>query len=181
MGSSRMHTHLLVSVLGPDRTHLVTRITQTIVAAGCHVIDSRAAVLGNQSGALFLVRGNWNTLTKLEARLGRLKKDAELSIAVRRSGERLEKPNLLPYMVEVISLSQPETIPQVAEFFSSRDINIEELSVRTYPAAQTGAPMMQVGLTIGVPANLALAVLREDFFDFCDQLNLDAILEPVKQ
>jgi glycine cleavage system transcriptional repressor len=32
-----------------------------------------------------------------------------------------------------------------------------------------------------VPASVSLLVLREEFMDLCDQLNIDAILEPVKR
>ena len=35
-------------------------------------------------------------------------------------------------------------------------------------------------VSINVPGKLHVAQLREEFMDFCDSLNLDAILEPVK-
>jgi glycine cleavage system regulatory protein len=33
---------------------------------------------------------------------------------------------------------------------------------------------------VGIPAALMIAQLREEFFDLCDQLNLDAVSEPVR-
>jgi glycine cleavage system transcriptional repressor len=35
-------------------------------------------------------------------------------------------------------------------------------------------------MTVNIPASLHLSQLRDDFMEICDQLNLDAILEPVK-
>ena len=35
-------------------------------------------------------------------------------------------------------------------------------------------------LAIGIPANTHIALLREEFLDFCDDLNLDAVMEPIK-
>jgi glycine cleavage system transcriptional repressor len=35
-------------------------------------------------------------------------------------------------------------------------------------------------MMINVPARLPIAQLREDFMEYCDTQNLDAILEPVK-
>jgi glycine cleavage system transcriptional repressor len=35
-------------------------------------------------------------------------------------------------------------------------------------------------MTISVPTNVSIAGLRGEFMDFCDHLNLDAIMEPVK-
>jgi glycine cleavage system transcriptional repressor len=47
-------------------------------------------------------------------------------------------------------------------------------------AANTGAQMFAVQMNISVPARIHLAHLREEFLDFCDARNLDAILDPVK-
>ena len=40
--------------------------------------------------------------------------------------------------------------------------------------------MFAVQMTINVPARQHVAQLREEFMDYCDSMNLDAILEPVK-
>jgi len=49
-----------------------------------------------------------------------------------------------------------------------------------YAAAHTGTPMFSVHLTVDIPASLQIALLRDEFMDFCDQLNLDAVIEPIK-
>ncbi|MCX7057819.1 MAG: hypothetical protein NTZ79_11690 [Proteobacteria bacterium] len=59
-------------------------------------------------------------------------------------------------------------------------MDIAELDTHSYAAAHTGAPMFSLRLVINVPSRIHLGVLREEFMDFCDHLNLDAILEPVK-
>ena len=61
-----------------------------------------------------------------------------------------------------------------------RAVDIAELSTRSYAAAHTGAPMFSVQMIVNVPSRLHIGVLREEFMDFCDHLNLDAIFEPVK-
>jgi glycine cleavage system transcriptional repressor len=40
--------------------------------------------------------------------------------------------------------------------------------------------MFSVQMIIQVPSRLHVAHLREEFLDYCDSTNLDAILEPVK-
>ena len=40
--------------------------------------------------------------------------------------------------------------------------------------------MFSLHMTINVPAHTLIAALRDEFLDFCEQLNLDAIIEPVK-
>jgi glycine cleavage system transcriptional repressor len=68
----------------------------------------------------------------------------------------------------------------LTNFFSSRSISIEDLVTRSYSAPHTGASMFSVNIVIGVPANTHIAMLRDEFMDFCDELNLDAIMEPIK-
>jgi len=51
---------------------------------------------------------------------------------------------------------------------------------RSYAASQTGATMFAVQMMINVPARVPIGHLREDFMEYCDSQNLDAILEPVK-
>ena len=45
---------------------------------------------------------------------------------------------------------------------------------------QTGAEMFTCQVTVGIPANMHIAALRDDFLEFCDGQNLDAIMDPVK-
>jgi glycine cleavage system transcriptional repressor len=40
--------------------------------------------------------------------------------------------------------------------------------------------MFAVRMTVGIPANQQISSLREDFMEFCDSMNLDAVLEPAK-
>ena len=61
-----------------------------------------------------------------------------------------------------------------------RNINIEDLFTTTYSAPHTGALMFSLHMTIGIPSDMAIAALRGDFMDFCDDRNLDAMLAPVK-
>jgi glycine cleavage system transcriptional repressor len=36
-------------------------------------------------------------------------------------------------------------------------------------------------MIVRIPAGMRIVSLRDEFLDFCDQMNLDAILEPVKR
>jgi glycine cleavage system transcriptional repressor len=40
--------------------------------------------------------------------------------------------------------------------------------------------MFTMSMIVNVPSNIRIATLREDFLDFCDSLNMDAVLEPSK-
>jgi glycine cleavage system transcriptional repressor len=80
----------------------------------------------------------------------------------------------------VVALDQPGIVHNLARFFSRRNINIQEMVTTSYAAAHTGTPMFSVHLTVEIPATQQISALREEFMEFCDQLNLDAVIEPVK-
>ncbi|MBX9849761.1 MAG: hypothetical protein K2X64_10740, partial [Rhodocyclaceae bacterium] len=58
--------------------------------------------------------------------------------------------------------------------------SIDELRTSTYFAPHTGSPLTSVLMTVGVHAKVHIPTLREDFLDYCDDLNLDATLEPMR-
>jgi len=110
----------------------------------------------------------------------KLEKQHGITATLRQTRERLEKRDSLPYAVDVVCLDQQGVVFNIARFFSSRGIDIAELSTRSYAAAHTGAPMYSVQMNVSVPERIHIAQLREEFMEMCDQYNLDAILEPVK-
>ena len=83
-------------------------------------------------------------------------------------------------MVEVIAMDHPGIVYQLANFFSTRSINIQDLHTDSYRAAHSGTQMFSANITVNIPAQVHVARLREEFLDFCEALNLDAVLEPVK-
>ena len=87
---------------------------------------------------------------------------------------------MVSYTVDVVCLDQPGVLHALSGFFSSRGIDIGDITTRTYNAAHTGAPMFSVYMVVHIPTRVHIAALREEFMDLCDHLNLDAILEPMK-
>lgn len=171
---------IVLSAIGTDRAGVVNDISKVILDCGGNIEESRMSALGSEFAMLLLVSGNWHTLTRLESEIDKLSKDHGLTVTMRKTGERSARTDCMPYAVDVVALDQPGIVFNLANFFASRDIDIAELATRRYAAAHTGAPMFSVQLTLNVPATEHLAQLRDDFMDLCDQLNLDAILEPVK-
>jgi glycine cleavage system transcriptional repressor len=173
-------TYLVISALGEDRPGIVNSLSKAVLEHNCNIEDSRMTVLGGEFAAMLLVEGKWNTLAKVENMLPELERQLSMTIISKRTGERSSEANLLPYAVDVISMDHPGIVNNLAGFFAERKINIEDMSTSTYAAAHTGTPMFAVHMTVGIPADLHIAALREEFMDYCDALNLDAVLEPLK-
>lgn len=175
-----MKQHIAVSAIGTDRTGLVHELTKVISDCGGNIGESRMASLGSEFAMVMLIAGNWHSLAKLETELKKFADSAGLTINLRRTEPRAPRTDQLPYSIDAVCLDQSGVVSSISGFCSSRGIDIAEVSTRSYPAAHTGAQMFSVQMVVNVPSRLHLAHLREEFMEFCDSLNLDAILEPVK-
>jgi glycine cleavage system transcriptional repressor len=172
--------HLAVSAIGSDHTGMVHDLTRIITDCGGNIAESRMAALGSEFAMQLLVTGNWHTLARIESELGRLADTASLSVHLRRTEARAARKELVPYSIDIVSIDQAGIVAGLSGFFAARSIDICEAATRSYPAAHTGAPMFSVQMTINVPSRMHVSQLREEFMDYCDSMNLDAILEPVK-
>lgn len=170
--------YLVITAAGEDQVGLVERFSSKIVESGCNLEQSRMSVLGGQFAILVLVSGPWNALSKLESQLEPLGVQLGLSIVSKRTRARELSQPVLPYHVEVVALDHPGIVHSLAKFFARYGINIEELATDTYPAPHTGTQMFSVQMEVGVPASTHIPTLRGEFFDYCDDLNLDATFEP---
>lgn len=175
-----MNNYLVISAIGADRPGIVNALSSNILEHNCNIVDSRMTVLGGEFAIIIMVSGSWDRIAKLESSLPSLEGQLGLTIISKRTGQREAQGKMLPYMVEVISMDHEGIVYNIAEFFSSRNINIEDLSTGSYSAAHTGTPMFSMNMIISVPADIQLGELREQFTEFCDALNLDAVMEPVK-
>lgn len=172
--------HLAVSAIGADRTGMVHDLTRIITDCGGNIAESRMASLGAEFAMLLLVNGNWHALARIESELKRLAESGALTVHLRRTEARAPRKDMLPYSVDIVSLDQTGIVAGLSGFFAARNIDISEVATRSYAAAHTGAPMFAVQMIINVPGKLHVSQLREEFMDYCDSMNLDAILEPVK-
>lgn len=175
-----MNSYLVLTALGEDRSGIINELSAAILDCGCNIQESRMSTLGGEFAVLVLITGHWNTLAKLESLLPSLEQRLGLTIQSKRTEARQPKQNNVPYAIDVVSLDHPGIVHNLANFFSSRDINIEELVTSSYSAAHTGSTMFSVHMEMGIPNTIKIAELREMFMDYCDDLNLDAVMEPMK-
>jgi len=173
-------SHLVLTALGADRPGLVSEFSKAIFESGCTIDDSRMIALGGEFALLVQVSGSWNKVAKLESGLSALEVKLELKLSATRTDLKNNDHSKLPYAIDVVALDHPGIVYQLANFLSARGINIEEMNTNTYSAAHTGTPMYSVHIRIWIPASSSISEIREAFIDKCDELNLDAVIEPIK-
>ena len=173
--------HLVLAAVGRNMPGLVNALTNLTSNSGCNIEDSRMTKMGSEFAVIMLLTGHWNALAKLESTLPGFEQQHDIKTVVRRTEPVGVSTDLMPYLVQVVALDHPGIVYQVTDFFAKRDIDIVDLFTTTYPASHTGATMFSLNMKVHVPGDMQLSSLREEFIIFCDELNLDAIIEPDKQ
>jgi len=169
---------LVVSVLGGEPTQMTHLLALACLESRCAQNNTRLLRYGEISALLFQVAGSWDALARLEKKLQALASKHNLQIQLLRSSPLQERPDALPYLVHISAAFRVDILSDLCRFFIEHGIELEELVQDIWPAPQTGGDMLSATLTICLPAGTQISWLRENFLDFADALNIDAVLEP---
>lgn len=173
---------LVITIAGQDRPDLIEELTRLITECKCHILESRMTELGAEFAGHLLVDGNWNHIVRLENALEALGTRLQLRIVSLRAKEgELEEEDMIPYGVDIYASDHIDNIHELTAFFTVRKIKIVDLSTSRYPAPYSNTPLFAARMVVKIPVGIRIVPLRDEFLEFCDQQNLDAILEPVKR
>lgn len=175
-----MQSYLAVNALIDHSNQIVRDLVRAAKTSGCNIVESRFNVLGEKLSIMLFLSGSWNEIAKLEDFLKKLEQQLDTEILMERTQSRQQHGDAMPYAVDVVGVDQPSVILKITEFMSNSDITIQDMRSNAYTATQTGAKMFSLHMTVNLSLDTSISAIRGDFIDFCDRLNLDAIMEPVK-
>jgi len=172
---------LAITALGNNPINFIAEILAAIRDCKCNILEIRSTCLAQSTAAYLLVQGNWNQIAKLEGALESIERRMAIKIHSLRPEPRNKIGEFIPYSLETLSLDRENVVESIATFLLTRDIAIEEIIASSYQAPYIQNTVFSSKFIILIPPQLHLLSLREEFMDFCDQLNIDAILEPIKR
>ncbi len=175
-----MMNSLVISALGKDQSGIVNELSKAILKQGGNISESRMTVLGGEFAMMLLVSGTQECINNIISKLDTTGEKLNLTLIAKETQAQKSSQKRLPYRVSVVSMDHPGIVHNISDFLSNRNLNIEEIETKTYPAAQTGTPMFSLEMIISVPADSSVRALRDEFIIFCDDLNLDASLESMR-
>lgn len=173
-------SYLVLSILGSDHPGMMEDISKTCLQCGCNILDSRAMIAGTEFTASLLLTGNWSAIAKMEAALPAMEQRLGVTTMVRRTHERPKNSNGLSYSVSLLGQDKPGIVHLAANFFTSQGINMTDMHSESYLDHRTFTRMFSLSFVLEVPNQCHIGQLREKFMLFCDEHNVDAILEPLK-
>ncbi len=172
---------LAITALGNHQIKFIAEILPAVRDCKCTILEIRLSRLAQSSAAYLLISGNWNQIAKLEGTLDIIQKRLDIKIHTLRPDQKDKPKECIPYSLETISLDRDNVTESIASFLFDRDIDIEEITGSSYQAPYIQTSVFSTKFVVLIPPQVHLLTLREEFMDFCDQLNIDAILEPIKR
>jgi glycine cleavage system transcriptional repressor len=177
---SFMDNFLVITALGKNRSDDLEQLVRAIRDCGCNITESRLSVLGSEFALFMQLSGTWDTIAKIEDTLPKLEKRLTVKITSDRTDYGNKNENMMPYAIDVVALDHIGIVNDIVNFIHENKISIQDMYTNTYRANNSGTTMFSMHMVINIPANMSISAIRGEFMDFCDQLNLDAIMEPVK-
>lgn len=175
---------LAVTVLGNKTDGFIVEMLSAISTCHCSVLEFRTSNLSETTSAYVLIDGNWNHVAKLEGLLEIMRTRFQVQIIFFRPQESVSNSLTkvgVPYTLETISMEKKDLLFTLTSFLLDHGIYIDEIQANLHPALLFDNQIFSSRFTLLVPADVRILSLREEFMDFCDNLNIDAILEPIKR
>lgn len=169
---------LVITAMGPNPMELTSVLCRASLESRCVIESTRLTRHGECSALVLQVSGSWDALARLETVLPGLSKKHDFQFGLTRSSPLANRPMALPYVAYVNAVYRPDVLSEICQFFISHQIELEAMTCDTYLAPQTGGTMLSASLTVTLPAGTQINWLRDQFLDFADALNLDALIEP---
>lgn len=170
--------NLLITTISRNDNKIFNELARLAAKHECNMNYSHLYSLGLDKAVSLQITGNWSSIAKIEAALPPLAKRLEIELVFKRSHQEKVERFFLPYKIEIIAVDQPGIMFEITEFVSSLEVHIQQLEAITLNHQQT--PIMRLEMQVDIPAESSIADIREQFLVFCDELNLDGVLEPAK-
>ena len=170
-----------VTLLGQQSNNFLTDVLKSISDCGCTVSELRASHFSQLTACYFLVNANWNNRGKLENLFQELASSLSIQVMPLLSEQEVTKSTGIPYIIEAISAENNQVVEEILTFLANRDTVIEDIRVNTLKSSYSSTPVLSVKVILLVPPKERLLLFREEFLDFCDNLNIDTLIEPLKR
>lgn len=174
---------LVITAVGPDRPGLIGKLTAPLYEASANVADSRMVNLRGQFALILLAEIPPGKVEQVQLHLQGLAEQLGLTLTIRASEPDAPKAHAtvgVPYRVNTYAMDQPGLVYRITDLLQRHGINVEELTTRSQPRPETGAPLFSMELLVTVPPTVAIRAVRSELERLCDELNCDLDVSQAK-
>jgi len=169
-------THLVLSLVGADRTGLVDRLSEVIVRWGGNLEESRMAVLGGEFAAIMLVSVNTEKRAALEKDIQGLAHTLGLmALCKETAGPQPHGAGGagVAFDVNVSGMDHEGIVHEVVHYLAGQGMSIDNLESHITQAPYSGTALFSMSLAGRAPSAVSVGDVRSRLHDIADSLNVD--------
>ncbi|WP_299263039.1 ACT domain-containing protein [uncultured Psychrosphaera sp.] len=168
--------HLVLTVIGKDRTGLVSQLTGLITQCKCNILDSKMAIFGSEFTMIMLLAGDNASLAQLEVQLPPLAMSLNLLTMMKRTTTHkgLERTQ---YQVIFDGPDSSGTIRLLTSFFAEHKVSVS--SLKSKATNKDGKEWQVAEIRIGLTDEIQLDVITSGCEALCRNLGMTCTFSPI--
>ncbi|MEW9796974.1 glycine cleavage system protein R [Alteromonas sp. CYL-A6] len=163
---------LIVTILGTDRSGILSEIASTVSEAQCNILDSRQAIYGREFSLTMILEGSHQAITRAECLIPPLCQRLDLLSMMKRTSHHAKQNLEHLFDVEFSGRDTAGQIKAVTGFFAKRNASISAFRQRTYSDKETGEGMMRCKFVVNIPSSEDFDDIEASLMALFDSLNL---------
>jgi glycine cleavage system regulatory protein len=163
---------MVVTLAGPDRPGLVSRISERIAAHGGSWLESRLAHLAGQFTGIVLASLPDDEVDALEATFHGLQ-EGGLRVTLHRAADAAAALPEAELVLSVVCQDRPGIIRDIARVLADAHVNIDELTTDVSSGSFSGEPMFHAEAKLRLPAGLGVESVRAELERLGNELMVD--------
>lgn len=178
MGSVRGMATLVLTVIGDDRSGLVSALSGVIAEHGGSWERSQMARLAGKFAGIVMVSVPDDRADALTRELEPLGADGLLAVTAERStdADTAALTGATRLSLELVGADRPGIVHDITRVLAAHHVSIEELHTDTRPAPMSGDMLFEARATMIAPASAAVDELRSVLEQLANELMVDIAL-----
>lgn len=167
-----MNTSLVITVIGPDRPGLVSRLSDVAQRFGANWEESRMASLAGQFAGMVHFEVPGGKADALAAAFRELETSG-LQIVIARSDSAAPGGAVRRVRLELVGHDRPGIVRDLSAALAKLGVSIDELNTQVASAAMSGDDLFKVKALLAVPAGVANPALRQALEALANEMMVD--------
>lgn len=177
-----MKTYFILSAMGKDRPGIVADVSEVIYECGGNIEDSSMSLLRNHFALLLLFSTEREEVNqKLSLALKQLEGEKNLTVfyssipfeeAYPKVKEQTDR-----FKITTSGVDHAGIVFRVCRLLADRGINIIDMETHRVLSAESGTPLFEMEMDVGVPRSASEQGLREELHHLANDLMIDLVLK----
>ena len=172
-----MHTHLVLTVIGPDRPGLVSALSDTVAVGGGNWLDSRMASLAGQFAGILLLDVASDRVDDLRAALQQLEVMGLRLVVEQSTVEAAAANSARVLKLDLIGQDRPGIVRDISRVLAEQQVSISDFHTARASASFSGEAMFKASALLRLPAGLDESALKHALESLANELMVDLELQ----